>query len=66
MTYYRNDPYWLQAKYPSRCAGCGQTIVRGERIFYYPKGKFVLSRACADAASREFESARADEDFYNL
>lgn len=66
-TSYRGDPYWLDARFASACA-CGNPdhhIRKGDRIFYYPKGKKAFVGPCADANARDFESCVADEDFYN-
>lgn len=61
---YRNlDPYWLNARFDSRCA-CGAAIQKGERIFYYPNGKRALCAKCGATASAEFEGAKQDEAFY--
>ena len=62
-----NDPYWLKARFPSRCttAGCSAEIHKGDRIFYYPKEKRALCPACGETASLAFEAAKADEEFYN-
>jgi hypothetical protein len=59
---YVGDPRWLTAKYAGKCAKCGEPIAKGERIFYYPKGKATYSGECAAACDRDFESARFDED----
>lgn len=64
--YYSGDPYWITTRRPGVCAkpGCDQEIARGERAFYYPKGKATYADPCghADAASRDFEAAAYDED----
>jgi len=64
MRRYRNDPYWLIARWPSLCAKCKGPIKAGERIFYYPKGRTVLSGKCAEDTAAEFESMAADEDTF--
>jgi hypothetical protein len=62
------DPYWLSAKYDGQCdaPGCNHAIRRGDRAFYYPNTRTILAAECghADAAAREFDAARADEDNY--
>ena len=59
--------------------GCKRPINKGERAFYYPNGKRMyggqfdrtanpacaVGCGCGDQRSSEFESARADEAFYN-
>jgi hypothetical protein len=54
---YSGDPYWTTAKFNSEHAK------KGERIFYYPRTKTVLTGEKAEQASREFQSAAADEAF---
>ena len=61
---YSRDPYWLNAKFASKCK-CGCQINKGDRIFYYPLTKTALCPKCSEKASREFEAARFDEDFMN-
>lgn len=61
---YPRDPGWLTAKFPSDCAGnCGQRIAKGDRIFYYPKGKRAYGErcGCGDANSRDFAAHAFDE-----
>ena len=63
---YSGDPHWITARYNSTCAqsGCTQAISKGERGFYYPRGKALYAEPCghADACSRDFASAAFDED----
>lgn len=59
---YRDDPRRITARRPGICTKCGKSFFPGERIFYYPKGKATYSGACAEAAERDFEAARSDED----
>lgn len=63
--YANRDPYWLEARFSSDCAGCGRRIQKGERIFYYPNGKsaYCSDDSCGGNASREFSVASFDEDF---
>jgi hypothetical protein len=61
MKRYRNDPYWLNAKWPGYCAKCKAPIPPGERAFYYPLERKLFSGECAEQAARDFESAAADE-----
>jgi len=65
--YYSGDPYWTTARFTSKCRKCGKVIMKGERIFYYPKGKYVFcdSDGCGHAESRSFEAAAQDEWNYN-
>lgn len=59
---YSGDPYWTTAKFNSTDAN-GNTVTKGMRIFYYPRTKTVLTGEKAEQASREFQSAAADEAF---
>lgn len=62
MAYYKGDPRWMTAKYPGVDRD-GNQVRAGDRIFYYPKGRVVLTGAAAEQASRDFDAAAADEDF---
>ena len=68
-SHYQGDPYWMTVKFASRCAKtkCDATIHKGDRAFCYPRQRAVYGEVCGhgDEASRDFESARGDEDFYN-
>ena len=63
MSKYKGDPYWTVARFNS-VDSIGRPVKKGDRIFYYPKTKTVLTGAEADAASAEFSASAADEDFY--
>lgn len=60
MPRYSGDPYWTTAKFNSTDQA-GRPVKRGDRIFYYPRTKTVLTGEAAEKASREFEAAAADE-----
>ena len=60
---YSRDPYWMTAKYPGKDKN-GKPFRAGERVFYYPLTKTVLTGAEAEAAARDFDAARFDEDGY--
>jgi hypothetical protein len=60
---YAGDPYWTTARFDSTDQD-GQPVKRGDRIFYYPRTKTVLTGAKAETASREFEAAAEDEELY--
>ena len=66
---YGGDPFWLTAKFSGKCArkSCGRVIPAGGRAFYYPRTKALYcdSPGCGQAESSSFESAAADEFFYN-
>lgn len=59
---YSKDPYWMVAKYPGKDAD-GKPFRKGERVFYYPLTKTILTGAKADRASAEFDAASFDEDY---
>jgi len=66
MTRYAQDPYWTTARFAGPSANRdGTPIKKGDRIFYYPKGRQSFVGAEAEAASADFESCAQDEDFYN-
>lgn len=60
---YSRDPYWMTAKY-SGVDKNGKPFRAGERVFYYPNGKVILTGKEAEAAARDFDAARFDEDGY--
>jgi hypothetical protein len=64
MKRYSGDPYWTTAKFNSTDAN-GLPVRKGDRIFYYPASRTVLTGAAADKASAEFSAAAADEAFSN-
>lgn len=63
--YYSNDPYWMVARYPGKCAKTGEPFYPGDRIFYYPRDKKAYSGQTAEAFYSAFLAAVQDEDFYN-
>jgi len=66
MRRYRDmTPRWLEARWAGECSKCGDAIAKGERCFYYPTGKKLLSGECAEAASADYESIRFDEAQYH-
>ena len=56
----KGDPFWTHARFASTDAN-GLPVRKGDRIFYYPRTRKVLSGEAAEQASREFESMRFDE-----
>ena len=60
---YSRDPYWMTAKYPGKDKN-GKPFRAGERVFYYPLTKTVLTGAEAEAAARDFAAHAFDEDGY--
>lgn len=64
MVRYSGDPYWLNAKYPGQCKGCGKPFKKGDRVFRYKDGS-VYADECADKAYSDFMAAKQDEEFYN-
>lgn len=61
---YRGDPRWITVRYPANCYKCGRDIKKGDRAFYYPKGKnlYCDGAACGQAADRDFQDMAAVED----
>ena len=64
MKSYSGDPYWTTAKFDSVTAD-GEQVRRGDRIFYYPRGRVVLIGAKAEAAAADFMACAQDEAFAN-
>jgi hypothetical protein len=64
MPTYSGDPYWLTARFTSKCR-CGAEIPKGARAFYYPRTKTCLCEKCGEPAAREFDAAAADEAQYS-
>jgi hypothetical protein len=58
------DPYWTTARFDSSDAD-GNAVKKGDRIFYYPDSKTVLTGAAAEKAAAEFNAAKQDEAFMN-
>lgn len=63
MPRYPRDPYWTTAKFNSTDAN-GRPVKKGDRIFYYPNNRTVLTGPEAEQASAEFQSAKMDEASY--
>jgi len=59
---YSGDPYWMTARYPG-VDSKGRPVKRGDRVFYYPRTKTILTGDDAERASAEFDAASFDEDF---
>ena len=64
MAQYKGDPYWTTARFASADKN-GKPVKKGDRIFYYPREKTVLTGTEAEEASARFECACQDEAFYN-
>lgn len=60
----RNDPYWTIAKFDS-VSRDGAKVRKGEKIFYYPRTREVLTGEKGEQASRDFEASCFDEAQYN-
>lgn len=61
QNYFKGDPYWTTARFTSTCRGCKCTIKKGERIFYYPKGKVVYCKNCGQDEYEQFKEAAEAE-----
>jgi hypothetical protein len=57
------NPYWTTARFNSTDAN-GHPVKKGDRIFYYPSTRTVLTGDAAEKAAGEFACAKQDEDFY--
>lgn len=67
--YTRNrDPYRLTARFASPCArkDCARGVKPGDSAFYYPSTRSTYCAEHADEAEREFNSAKFDEEMFNL
>ena len=64
MATYKGDPYWTTAKFNSVTKYC-EPVKKGDRIFYYPRTKEVLTGARAEEAAAYFEAQKFDESVYN-
>lgn len=62
MVRYAGDPYWTRARFGT-CCKCGKNV-KGQRIFYYPKGKHVYCSECGQEESSRFNEAAWDEEQY--
>ncbi len=58
------DPYWTTAKFASSDA-TGNPVKKGDRIFYYPNTRTVLTGPTAEKASADLAAAKMDEATYN-
>lgn len=54
------DPYWMTAKYAGKDSK-GRPVSKGQRVFYYPNTRAMLTGEEAEQASRDFDAARSDE-----
>lgn len=61
---YSGDPYWLNARFPSRCK-CGKRIAKSDRIFYYPRTRTAYCRECGVGEASRFASEAEDEANYS-
>ena len=55
---YGGDPYWITLRYPAHCSKCHKPLARGERAYYYPRGKQVFGESCG-------HGQEAEQDFHN-
>lgn len=65
MRQYRNTgPYWLNAKFSSRCS-CGASIRKGDKILYYPADHKAVCERCGNQAKRDIAADNFDEQVYH-
>ena len=67
MPRYKDDPRWIETRYPCTCANCGKQIKKRDPAFYYPRTRALYCEAdeCGGQASRDFHAAAMDEALYN-
>ncbi|MCP4651543.1 MAG: hypothetical protein GY853_15885 [PVC group bacterium] len=58
-----HDPRWLNARFKSCCKDCNSIINKGDRIFYYPKGKHVYCEFCGKIHFNDFQNCVEMEAF---
>lgn len=56
----RDDPRWMTAQVDGTDHH-GNAIRRGDRVFYYPRTRTLLTGARAEQAARDFAAAVDDE-----
>lgn len=62
--FYRDDPRWIKARYPSTCRECGTSIARHADAFWYPRTGRMYCADCGAPASRQFDADAFDEAQY--
>jgi hypothetical protein len=67
MAQYRNDPRWIEARFQSKCGKCGDAVLKGDKVYYYPLEKKVFCKKddCSGSCERDFSSCAFDEMVYN-
>lgn len=65
MIHYKNDPRPITVRFSCNCKQCGKKLAKGSEAFYWPASREVLCPTCGEPEYRQFQSAAADEDFYN-
>lgn len=63
---YPGDPYWIKAKYKTKCKCCGTEIKVGEDAYYFPKTKAVFcdGEGCGKKEYSGFRAIAEDEEMY--
>lgn len=56
---YRDDPYWLTAKF-GECRDCGAPL-KGKRAFFYPREKLAWCEKCGEEVAARFAADCFDE-----
>jgi hypothetical protein len=66
FTRYEGDPFWIRAKFNSKCKCCGGEIKKGDDILYYPKTKSVYcdGAKCGEREYTQFRAIAEDEEAY--
>ena len=52
--YANNDPFWMTARYNSKCP-CGVEIKPGQQMFWYPLDKKAVCEKCGRIGEMEIQ-----------
>lgn len=61
MRRYHNDPKWITARFASRCDQCGAEIKKGDRLYWFPRGKRGYCETHGQEHAARFEAEAFDE-----
>ena len=61
MRYVKGDPYWITVRREQLCDACGTWIAKGDRGFWWPKGRRLECMICGESSSARFWSEVTDE-----
>jgi hypothetical protein len=63
MKHYKTDPRWIITRFAGKSNDGKSEWKKGDRVFYFPLTKTILSGAAAETAAARFASESADEAF---